>query len=144
MTLKSFTFLERNSFGLVNSPVPMAGQTLRLWYVPTLTALSADGNVTVDILNGWEEYIVIDAAMKALAKEESDVSVFAMRKQAIADRIDAEAENRDAGMPARINDVYNTQSPGMRYCVLGSNLQLIGGNTPVVPYGDGYSSWGPW
>lgn len=138
VTLKPFTFPERNNFGLVNSPVPMAGQTVRLWYVPVLTALSGDTDATVDILNGWEEYIVIDAAMKALAKEESDVSTFAARKGAIIERINAESQNRDAGSPTRISDYYSSQSPAMRYRLLGANIELIGGNTPAVPYGAGY------
>jgi hypothetical protein len=138
VTLKPYTFLERNSFGLVNTPIPAAGQTLRVWYVPVVTALSADGDVTVDILNGWEEYIIVDAAMKALAKEESDVSVLMARKQSLAERLKGEAANRDAGAPTRINDAYRVTSPGMRYRMLGSNLRLIGGNTPVVPYGEGY------
>lgn len=143
VTLKPYTFLERNSMGLVNTPVPAAGQTLRLWYVPVLTALSADGDLTVDIINGWEEYIVVDAAMKAMAKEESDVSVLMARKQGLADRLNGEAANRDAGSPTRINNAYAVQSPGMRYHVQGSNIRLFGGNTPVVPYGDGYV-WGYW
>lgn len=144
VTLKPYTFLERNSFGLVNSPVPMAGLTLRVWYVPVLTALSGDSDVTVDILNGWEEFIIVDAAMKAMAKEESDVSVLMARKQGLQARLAGEAANRDSGSPTRINDAYRAQSPGMRYHMLGSNLRLIGGNTPVIPYGEGYGWGGYW
>jgi hypothetical protein len=143
VSLKPFVFNDRNRFGLVNSPVPMAGQTVRLWYVPVLTALSGDSDVTVDIPNGWEEFIVIDAAMKALDKEESDVSVKMARKQAIIDRINAEAENRDAGSPAHIVDFYGAAAPAMQYHISGSNIWLIGGNTPAVPYGGGYfEAWG--
>lgn len=138
VSLKPFTFQDRNRMGLINSPVPMAGQVVRLWYVPALTALSGDSDVTVDIANGWEEYIVLDAAMKALAKEESDVSVLMSRKGAIIERINAEAQNRDAGSPTRIVDAYANQSPAMRYHLLGSNIELIGGNTPAMPYGEGY------
>lgn len=144
VTLKPFAFEDRNRFGLVNSPIPMAGQTLRVWYVPALTALSADADLTVDIPNGWEEFIVIDAAMKALLKEEAEVSAFMARKQAIVERIVAEAENRDAGHPARIVDVYNAVSPAMQYRLNGSQLWLIGGNTPVYPYGQGYAGDVPW
>jgi hypothetical protein len=138
VTLKPFAMAERNRFGLINSPVPMAGQTIRLWYVPTITALSGDSDSTVAILNGWEEYIVIDAAMKALAKEESDVSVLALRKAAILKRIEMEAEQRDAGMPAHIVDAYAAISPAMMYRLNGSNIWLIGGNTPAYPYGGAY------
>lgn len=141
LTLKPFTFQDRNRFGLVNSPVPMAGQTVRLWYVPVLTPLSNDADLTVDILNGWEEYIILDAAMKAMAKEESDVSVLMARKQAIIARLNAETENRDAGNPTAIVDYYASSSPAMRYHISGSNLWLQGGNTPAYPYGEGYGGW---
>lgn len=143
-TMKPFIFNERNRFTRVNSPVPMAGQTVRLWYVPVLTLLADDGDSTVNTVNGWEEYIVVDAAMKALAKEESDVSVVAARKAALVARINGEASNRDAGSPAHIGDYYAAASQGMRYAIVGGNLRLIGGNAPVLPYGDGvgFDGWG--
>ena len=58
----------------------------------------------VDGVNGWEELITIDAAIKAMQKEESDVSVLAAQKGAIIERLEAEAENRDAGAPAIVGD----------------------------------------
>lgn len=137
VTLKPFAFQDRNTFGLVNSPVPMAGQTLRLWYIP-LPPVFDVGDPLPDNLDMWSEYIVIDAAIKAMAKEESDVSVLAARKTAITTRINAESENRDAGSPAAIVDYYRATSPGMRYRLAGQKLWLIGGSTPVLPYGDGY------
>lgn len=134
VTVKPFMFSDRNRFGLINSPTPMAGQTLRLWYVPTLTLLSSDSDSTVPILNGQEEYVVIDAAMKALAKEESDISVLMARKQAMLERIQSEAENRDAGSPSHIVDHYASMSPAMMYRLVGSKIELIGGNSPAYPY----------
>lgn len=145
VTLRPFQFPERNNFAFYNSPIPASGQVVRLWYVPTLTALSADGDSTVTLLNGWEEYIVIDAAMKALAKEESDVSVLMARKQALIERINAEAENRDAGSPGRIGDVYGSRAQGMRYRLNGSNIWLYGGSTPGwYPAESALDLWGWW
>lgn len=143
-TLKEFAFAERNRFGLVNSPVPMSGQTLRLWYAPVITPLNADADLTVDIVNGWEEYIIVDAAMKAISKEEGDVSVLMARKQALLARINGEAANRDAGSPAHIVDYYAAQPPAMRYRLHGSKLWLTGGNTPALPYGEGWDFGGSW
>lgn len=143
VTLKPFTFPERNQYNLASLPVPMSGQTLQLWYVPALTPLANDNDVTVDIPNGWDELIPLSAAIVALDKEESDVSVKMARKQMLLARIEAEAANRDAGSPARIVDFYAAQSPGMRYHIVGSNLWLVGGNTPPPAYGDGYfEPWG--
>lgn len=55
--------------------------------------------------NDWEELAVIDAAIKAMQKEESDCSVLLGQKAAIINRLNAEMENRDAGNPQTIVDV---------------------------------------
>lgn len=125
ISLKPFPMAERNMFSLSNTQFPMAGQTVRVLYVPQPTLMSVDAS-TIDGVNGWEEYIVIDSAMKAMAKEESDVSVLMARKQAIVTRLESEIENRDAGMPATIADVSGRRSQGMRYRLNGPNLWLIG------------------
>lgn len=144
ISLKPFAFGDRNRLALFNSQIPMAGQTLRLFYVPRATVPTQNTDV-VDGVNGWEEYIVIDACMKALAKEESDVSVFMARKQEFKSRLDSEIENRDAGSPAHIVDVLGRRARGMEYRLNGNNLWLIGGATPGwAPYGDwgGDAYWG--
>jgi hypothetical protein len=70
-----------------------------------------------DGVSGWTEYIIIDAAIKALQKEESDVTILAAQKMSMLDRIEAAAENRDAGEPdtlsdtRRYTDLYGFGSP---------------------------------
>lgn len=85
-------------------PTPSSGQYLRVWYIPKLTELLQD----TDILNGisgWSEYVLVDAAIKAMQKEESDVSVLMMQKQALLKRIEQSSMNRDEGQPDTISDV---------------------------------------
>jgi len=60
---------------------------------------------TVDGISGWEEYVVIDGAGKILAKEESDVTVMGVRKDAMIKRIEGIAANRDPGSAAKTADV---------------------------------------
>jgi len=124
LTIKPFQIAERNRwawpnmqalYGLVNLRyrihgnniwlIPKAGanQTIRLIYIPRLTALVNDADV-VDGVSGWEEYIVVDAAIKAMQKEESDISALMAQKAALIARIEAAAENRDAGSPATVSD----------------------------------------
>lgn len=67
---------------------------------------------TLDCFNGWEEYIVVDAAIKALGKEESDVTVLGARKAALVGRIQSIAENRDQGSAARTVDVMGNYLNG--------------------------------
>lgn len=129
--LKPFTFLDRNRWStstiplgtggtlryrlqggyLWIAPQPTGGQLVRLWYVPRMTALVADGDL-LDGVSGWEEYVIVDAAIKALAKEESDTGVQQLAKAALIARIDAAAENRDAGSPARVTDARDHQDSG--------------------------------
>lgn len=129
-TLKPFNFSERNKyavpntqlyFGITNlryriqgnqiwlNPLPQINQTVRLFYVPKMTTLSADSD-EVQGVSGWTEYIIVDAAIKCMQKEESDVSVLMAQKQALLKRIDGIAENRDAGMPATIADTELSNS----------------------------------
>jgi len=68
----------------------------------TGSVIQVDG----DDFNGWSEYVIIDAAIKCLIKEESDVQVLLMQKKQVLDRIEAMAANRDAGEPERVTDVY--------------------------------------
>lgn len=124
ITLHKYDFIERNRyvypsvtntfFGVFNLryrllgsklnfiPVPSAGQVITVWYIPKLTQLLQDTD-TADGISGWTEYIVVDAAIKALEKEESDVSALMVRKQALLDRIQSTAMNRDAGAPDTIS-----------------------------------------
>jgi hypothetical protein len=63
-----------------------------------------------DDLNQWQDYIVVDAAIKCLQKEESDVSVLAATKMALINRINNAASNRDAGTPETVSAVRNRET----------------------------------
>ena len=122
IALKRFMFNERNKTirwdrsstykfryrlqgdNLVLSPEPEGAETLKLWYIPLPATLTNDTD-ELKGFSGWEEYVIIDAAMKCLQKEESDVSVLFAQKQAMIQRIEVAAENRDANEASRITDV---------------------------------------
>lgn len=124
VTVRPFEFIDRNRYavpnfqsfyGLTNlryrlngdklwfTPIPAKSQTIRIWYIPRMTTLSSDTD-TVEGISGWTEYIICDAAIKCLQKEESDVSVLFAEKAALIARIQAMAEGRDAGSPAKVSD----------------------------------------
>jgi hypothetical protein len=137
ITLKSFEFGERNdssysSFQAYYGPtdiqyringsnlwlragpstqVPQGGLTIQLWYVPTMTTL-VNSTDLVQGVSGWTEYIICDAAMKCLQKQESDVQVLMNEKAALIARIEAMAENRDAGRPPKVVDVQKQNGYG--------------------------------
>jgi hypothetical protein len=78
----------------------------RVWYVSSYTAMSTDSDTVSDLM-GWDEYVVVDAAIKCLQKEESDASLLMARKAELKRRIEGEAANRDASGPERIHVASN-------------------------------------
>ncbi len=142
VTVHKYNFIDRNKyvypsitstfFGVFNMryrvmgdnlmfiPTPQAGQYVTMWYVPRMTKLLRDVDVSNGV-NGWLEYVITDAAIKALQKEESDVSVLAAQKQALIDRINTAAMNRDVGEPATISNTrVNAQGWGGDFSGNGS------------------------
>lgn len=55
---------------------------------------------------GLEEFLIIDAAIKMMQKEESDVSVLFGQKSALVARIQRNYVNRDAGSPKTVTNVH--------------------------------------
>jgi hypothetical protein len=86
------------------SPPERAPGNYRLWYIPRFVPLALDTD-TFDGINGWEEFIVVDCAIKMLAKEESNVAPFVAQKKDLLRRIEAMASDRDAAEPQTIIDV---------------------------------------
>lgn len=85
------------------APMPNSTENIRIFYIPLPTTLSLDAD-TFNGYNGWEEYVIVDAAIKCLEKEESDVSALLNRKAYLVKRIEEAAGNRDANLSPRITD----------------------------------------
>ena len=130
-TLRPFNFNERNVYqnwgswsllGLTNIRYRMVGDNIvftpqpdnvtevKVWFIPTAqqfdSATPATSTTTFADINGYAEYVVIDAAIKCLQKEESDVQVLIAQKTAMKRRIEEAANNRDAGSPLQVSDIY--------------------------------------
>jgi hypothetical protein len=71
-----------------------SGISVRLWYVPVPADLVLDTD-TIDAVNNWSEYIIVDVAMKIVTKEEQDASVYKFQKDQIKERIQSLATERD-------------------------------------------------
>lgn len=82
---------------------------IQIWYVPIMTQLLQDTDMLAFSISGWSEYIIVDAAMKAMIKEESleKWNALAQMKMSLMERIETTAANRDVGMP---NSVSNTRA----------------------------------
>ena len=92
-------------------PAPTVSGTVTLWYVPEPTYFDASSTSTTiktaapQVAKGYEEYVIIDAAIKCLQKEESDVQILLVQKQQQLERIEQAAGKRDAGESYAITDV---------------------------------------
>jgi hypothetical protein len=91
-----------------------AAGSYTLWYVPAASEVSSTSTV-IDGINGWEDYISIDAAIKALMKEESAIKDLENERDAIVNRIITMGKNRDVSTSGRIVDVRPRGSSRFTY-----------------------------
>lgn len=123
-TLKPYMFNERNVptgdlfYRIQGTEIrfltetPTAG-TATLWYVPEPTyfeiASTLDEDQTLSgvdpqIQRGYEEFIILDAAVKCLIKEESDAGTLIALRELARQRIEDVGSVRVPGSPYRIAD----------------------------------------
>lgn len=137
VSIEKFNFVDRNKFFYPNTnstmygvfnmsyrlygtnimfiPLPNGNQPIRIWYIPRMTQLLQDTDTTVIGYSGWLEYVIVDAAIKAMQKEESDCSVLMAQKEALRKRIEAMAAGRDAGRPDTISDTRGASFGGSQW-----------------------------
>lgn len=132
ISIWKFSFAERNRYTLPNIqtlwgrtnvkyrlqggniwfiPLPSGGQNLRLWYAPRFTPFTSTSD-SFDGINGWEEWAVNDMAMKARVKEQTPIDDLQKLQAVQEDRLSSIMENRDAGSPATVVDVYRANGWG--------------------------------
>lgn len=113
-------------------PPNVGGAQYVLWYVPTLPVF-VDINQPIDsywlTVNGWQEYAILDAAAKALVREESldTAQLLLQAKAALQARILKEAMPRDVSGPRAIVD-----------------MQRVRSHSPWGPGGPGWGGSGGW
>ena len=132
VTIKPFAFNERNRFTnsyiyswgldgvvrarykLINNkikfiPNPDNSMSIDIWYIPHAPILVDDAD-EFDGFNGWEEYVIVDAAIKMKDKEEADTTKLEKRLSKLELRINNSSGNRDAGHGDRVADVYGSDN----------------------------------
>ncbi len=107
-----------------------SGQYLRLWYVPISPDLLQDTDMLPFSYSGWHEYVVVDAASKALEKQQlfDQSQTLKNRKDELMIRIETTAANRDVGQP---NTATNSRSmlgdPNFGGGMFGNGMGGMGG-----------------
>ncbi len=82
-----------------------AAGSYRLWYTPGHTALSGESDAISTLLERWEEYIVMGAAIRALTKKELDSSAIERARAGMVARISGMATFRDESQGGSVSDV---------------------------------------
>jgi hypothetical protein len=95
-------------------PTPQEVHTVNIIYIPTPPPLAATaattesswpGTTTILGHSGWEEYVVVDAAIKCLAKEESDVRLLMAERERLLQRIKYHAATMDTADAGSARDL---------------------------------------
>jgi hypothetical protein len=84
-------------------PSANTGWTLTIEYLPAAPVLTLDPE-TFDGVSGWEEHACLSAAIKMLAKEETDAGPLLQERGILEQQIARLAGQRNADRPARITD----------------------------------------
>ena len=93
---------------LVFKPQAPKSSTVVLWYVPVIIPLVNDSD-KLDGVNGWEEFVILDAAIKCMIKEESDPQALMVQLAAVKERITTMAKDRDQGEPQKTTDIIGSR-----------------------------------
>ena len=114
-TTDTFYRIQGNTIRFI--PETTTSGTVTLWYVPEpqyfevadplTTELLAKTLATVDsqIQRGYEEYVILDAAIKCLIKEESDATALIALRERVRRQIEEAGETRSADESYRIADI---------------------------------------
>jgi hypothetical protein len=108
----------------------------QLWDIPRFTRLVNASDEMSDVLD-FEDYVIVDAAIKMKTKEESDISALMAQKQMLIARINSMASNRDAGSPEKIADIYQDPYrlyPKRTYRLMGNTIYIYPANEDVDFY----------
>ena len=91
-------------------PAPSSGAYRHL-YVTHADVLSAGGD-TVDGVNGWETWIIYDAAIKLYIKEQADASQLMAERNKVEVEIRKAAQDRDFSNAGRVVDTRTRHEHG--------------------------------
>lgn len=93
----------RNDSIVFNNQNYSTANTVRVWYTPVFTALSLDADV-LNGFNGWDEFVILKSARKALVKEETPTGELDQELAVMYARLETMGDNRDQGEPMRVYD----------------------------------------
>ncbi len=112
--VRRFNFADRNrvrrAYRIMGAnlrviPAGAASGTYRVWYIPEPTALSGDSDQIDAALNMYDEFIVIQAAIRGRKRQRRDFADLQVDLDAIVADIRASADDRDDGEADVVTDL---------------------------------------
>jgi len=124
LTVRPFNFNERNRYNnilfavtaaafyryLIQGskikilPQPSTGITFKMWYIPAPPKITSAAQ-EIDGISGWEEVVILTAAVQIMNKQELDSSALKREQIEAIDRVMTMATERDAALPERVTDL---------------------------------------
>ncbi len=120
---------------------PDAVNSMRLDYIPVASTLSDDSD-TIDGINGWDELVVLTAAIDIKNKKEDDATPLLRKQRMLLERVEKMAP-RDEGSPRHIIRRRYPRAPFRRfgYSATDSSTRqdvdgytLVGGNIEIYRF----------
>lgn len=111
---RAYRIIGRDTLRLL--PVPDGAYTVRVWYHEASRILPSEGEIPpgfddYDGRDGWEEWVVLDSAIKVGVKDETDVTALVMEREKVEARVLPQARTKDRARPARVVDVSRPRGP---------------------------------
>jgi hypothetical protein len=91
-------------------PVNGCSGNYRFWYRPRYTRLVAETDAIPSVMEEYDEYLVLHAAIRCADKDQMDTSSFQAELARIAARIDVEMSNADSSEPEMLSEVVPIES----------------------------------
>lgn len=89
---------------LILTPEPENNLSIKVWYYAKPKELVNDTD-SLDFHNRYEEWIIIDSAIKCLLKEESSVTALTKEREKVEERIRNAIAKRDTGFSDTMSDI---------------------------------------
>lgn len=86
-------------------PLPDSTEQLVMTYVPRPARITSSGQ-TFDVFAGFDDFIIYDAAMFVLQRQERDANAVMAARQEALQAVIAAASPRDVGDPTQVRDAY--------------------------------------
>ncbi len=93
-------------------PTPQASTIFNVHYVPTSPMFTGVAGEMFDGFGGWEEFAVLEAAMR-LSEKDADAekaATLGAKKDALRSRIQGMAPKRDRTAPSKVSDTYSART----------------------------------